>query len=116
MRWNRFTAQQIIQIHVLYLIHDGVSGNQLADLRDGSHSDRQTDQRVDDGTTALLRRRGNCQQHLTDRMLFDQTGKVIRPQHRTAIDHRLVQIGVIVDKGHHAVIRAVIECIQQLTT
>ena len=49
-------------------------------------------------------------------MLLYQVGQLIRSQDRTTIDHCLVQIGVVVDKCHHAVIRAVIEGIQQLTT
>ena len=110
------TAKQLFKIHILNLIHDGVTGNQLADFGDGPDPDRQTDQRVNNGTTALVRGRRDRQQDLPDRKLLYQVGQLIRSQDRTTIDHCLVQIGVVVDKCHNAVIRAVIEGIKQLTT
>ena len=49
------TPQQVVEVDILNLVHDRVTGDQLRYLRNGAHPHGQPNQRINDSATALLR-------------------------------------------------------------
>ena len=116
MGGHRVAPQQIVQADILDLDDTGLARYQLVDPRHRTHVDGQAHQGIDDLLAALGGGRGNRQQYLGDVMLGDELLQFPGVGHLQAVDHRVLQGRVIIDKDHYPVLVALVQGGEQLAS
>jgi len=112
--WHRVASQQVVEADVLYLVDGGPARHQLIDPGHCAHIDRQAHQRIDNFLAPLLGGGRYGQQHLGDIVLGHQLLELPGVRDLQAIDHRVLQVSVVIDEYHHPVLVPLMQCRQQL--
>ena len=111
---HRISAQQIVKIDILNLGNARASSDQLIDLWNRAHVNRQAHQGCNNFPAPFWRYGRDCQQHLGDIVLINELFHILRLAHLQAIDDRVLHAWIIIDEDHHAVLVTVMQGCQQL--